>query len=125
MGYRLVSKENPKIVNVVGAVIIIVVLGIIFSPDWGHLNREKALNNYKGLYFEGIVDSIYFDTGNHSVKTAILKNQYQFKMFKSWESEIMVGDSLFKKKGALEIEVYKKTKGKIVLSYKKEMDNWK
>ncbi|MGY0039914.1 hypothetical protein [Pedobacter sp. NJ-S-72] len=86
---------------------------MIFRPDHLELVKQRDLP----LEFNGKIDSLYFDERNHNVKVAVLNNQYEFHIPRNWEHHLEIGDSLLKKKGSFETEVYRDGKRKIILDY--------
>ena len=68
--------------------------------------------------FVGNVDSLYRDKNNHNVKIGVLSNGYKYKIPPLWELRIEIGDSLSKRKGSLDLYIYKKKMELIILDYR-------
>ncbi|WP_131539559.1 hypothetical protein [Pedobacter nototheniae] len=68
--------------------------------------------------FAGKVDSLYFDKQNHNIKIAVLASGYKYQIFRRWEYKIKIGDSLSKRKGSLELIIYKDGEVKAILDYR-------
>ncbi len=119
------KTQHSKIARIVLGVVIAAISWVIFFTDWGRDNRKETLEKYSRQHFEGVVDSIYTDPENFNIKTAILKPGYHLELLRIWESSIKQGDSLSKRKGALEVEVYRKGTGKVILSYENMLRDWR
>ncbi|AFD06625.1 hypothetical protein [Solitalea canadensis] len=68
--------------------------------------------------FVGRVDTLYFEKQNHNIKIAKLSNGYKYQIFRRWEIEIEIGDSLAKEKGSFFVKIYKKNGRVITLDYR-------
>lgn len=122
---KIMKTQHSKIARIVLGIVIVTISWVIFFTDWGRDNRKETLEKYSRQHFEGVVDSIYTDPENFNTKTAILKPGYHLELLRMWESSIKPGDSLSKRKGTLEVEVYRKGTGKVILSYENMLRDWR
>jgi hypothetical protein len=88
---------------------------MIFGPS----SKQMLTEMYLSDSVSGVVDTVFNDTPNHNIRTAILKNNTIYQIEEEWESQIEAGDSLYKKKGTFLLTVYKRGGKKIVLDYRK------
>jgi uncharacterized protein YaiE (UPF0345 family) len=113
-----ISTSDTKIIFGVLSIPLFLLFGflswnMIFGPDHLELAKQRDLP----LEFKGKIDSLYFDEHNHNVKVAVLSSQYEFHIARNWERYLVIGDSLLKKKGSFETEVYRNGRRKIILDY--------
>ena len=101
------------------ALLIFFVYSSIFSPSTKQVIRARdSLENVNG-----VVDTLYNDDRNHDIRTAILKDKSTYQIFRNWESDIEIGDSLYKKQGSFLLNIYKKNGKKIVLDYRTTIES--
>lgn len=87
---------------------------VVFGKPTSELIREDDFNEN----FTGRVDTLYFDKQNHNVKIALLSSGYKYQIFRQWENQIDVGDSLAKVKNTFFLGVHKKGGKVITLDYR-------
>ena len=116
-----IPTSDTKIIFGVLSIPLFLLFGVLswnmfFGPDHLELAKQRDLS----LKFNGKIDSLYFDEHNHNGEVAILSNQYEFRIPRNWQNHLEIGDSLLKKKGSFETEVYRDGKRKIILDYTDE-----
>ncbi|TDP03088.1 hypothetical protein [Flavobacterium sp. 245] len=113
---ELSNAQLKKILNI-GVVICILFILIweIFYNDKESFYK-KNFDNILNENFSGNVIEKYYDKENHNSPTIVLNNSKISVVGNFW-SEILVGDSIDKKKGEYTITVYKKV-DTLILDYK-------
>lgn len=123
MPKELISKKDNIIIYCVfGLPMLVLVVFVLYTTFSGPSREELRIQDDVSLSFNGRVDSMYFDERNHNGKYAVLNTNQIFPIYRNWEHNIHVGDSLSKEKGTFLLEIYKKNKTKITLNY---MDTYK
>jgi len=126
-------RENPDITKQ-QKVILYVTFGLV--PAWmvGMLiwflifptnPQEDFLKRMAKERFNGKVGSLYFNSRNHNVKTALLSDKYKFELFPEWEGSVSIGDSVIKNDTTPIVRVLKAGGKIITLDYKMVTNNWK
>ncbi|SHE56148.1 hypothetical protein [Pedobacter caeni] len=123
MPKELISKKDNIIIYCVFGLPMLVLIGFVLYTAFSGPNREELrIQDDVSLNFNGRVDSMYFDERNHNGKYAVLNTNQIFPIYRNWERNIHIGDSLSKEKGTFLLEIYKKNKTKVTLNY---MDTYK
>lgn len=118
MPKELISKKDHIIVYSVLGLPMLALLGfVLYTTFSGPGSGELMMRDHLSAEFKGRIDSMYFDQRNHNGKYAVLNNGQLYPIFRNWERNVEVGDSLYKQKGTFLMEIYKKNKTKITLNY--------
>lgn len=118
MPKELISKkDNIIIYSVLGSPMFALLAFVLYTTFSGPGSEELMMRDALSADFKGRVDSMYFDQRNHNGKYAILNNGQLYPIYRNWERNIEVGDSLYKQKGTFLVEIYKKNKTQITLNY--------
>lgn len=116
---EVISKTDNRIIYSVFGVPMLVLIGFaVYTTFFGPARSELIRKDHLSENFSGRVDSLYFDERNHNVKYAVLNDGQLYPIYRNWERQIGIGDSLFKKKGSFLVEVYKRNKTKLTLDYR-------
>lgn len=119
MKIEMIPKKDSVIIYFVFGIPMLLLIGFaLFTMLHGPSKNELIVIDDLSEGFTGKVDSMYFDERNHNVMTAILDNVRLYPIYRNWEYQIEIGDSLSKKKGSFFLEVYKKNKTKLTLDYR-------
>jgi len=87
--------------------------------------REKVLYDAPKMSFHARIDSKYHQTQNHNTPTVRLCDEYIYELWQSWYDKVDVGDSLVKKKGELQVIVFKHNGMIVILDYKELVKGFK
>ncbi|MDF2432831.1 MAG: hypothetical protein JWP44_2462 [Mucilaginibacter sp.] len=118
------SKIGKIIIySIFGSIPAGLVLYFVYCMLFGPSTKQVITASDLSENVSGVVDTLFNDERNHDIRTAILKNKSTFQILREWESDIEVGDSLYKKKGSFFLEIYKKGGKKIVLDYRSTIKN--
>lgn len=102
----------------IAIVAVVVIVFMIWKKYYASTVEEEIFERESPVTFHGIVDSTYYDKGDHNVKKAILSDGYIYNIDGKWESIIYLGDSLSKNKDDLKVEVHKKDGQQVILDYR-------
>lgn len=112
------NKVSKVVLYSVFFVPVILLIGFFFwSIAFDKTTEEVIKDRDLAESFASKVNSLYYDKQNHNTKIAVLANGYKYQIFRKWEPKIQIGDSLFKRKGSLELIVYKDNAIKATLDY--------
>lgn len=67
--------------------------------------------------FHGKVQQYYREENNHGLQVAVSANGERYGVFRGWEREIEIGDSLSKNLNSLVLEVHKPNCKTVYLNY--------
>jgi len=119
---RRVKRDDdmpPSILLKMLAIFLIPIAAIIYwSASKQPSGKELILQEAKAEILHGRADSIYYQTWNHNIKTIRASDGHTLELWPEWESLIDVGDSLFKRKGDLQVKVFKRSGKVVILDYK-------
>ena len=117
------KTEKVIIYSIFGSVPVGLILYFLYCMLFGPSTKQIITERDLSENVCGVVDTLFNDDRNHDIKTAILKNKSTFEILREWESDIEIGDSLYKKKGSFFLNIYKKGGKKIVLDYRSTIKN--
>ena len=127
MEEEFILEKKVRFFLIVAAFVIIVPLVIIvywktstLPSGWDLVLKENSI-----MSFHGKVDSIYFDSQNHSAETLILSDGNLFSIYSDWAGYVAVGDSLSKDAGKLQVVAFRNGKKVYVLDYKSLIESFK
>ena len=90
----------------------------LYTACFGETTQDIIKERDLEEHFNGYVDSLYYEVSNHNVKIGVLTSGYKYQIFRRWEHNIEVGDSLLKKKGSFIVSVHKKNGKQLALDYR-------
>lgn len=120
---ELSNSQLKKILQIVVILFILIIcIWEIFYNDKKSF-YDKSFENILNENYTGYVIEKYYDKQNHNSPTIVL-NHTKIAVFGDFWGEILVGDSIDKKKGEYSITVYKKN-DTLILDNKKIIEEIK